>query len=62
MKSKKNCPCSGTEKKQYWSRLMKSEKVHKISLGAENFEKSITHAKGDNWRRKEVKKVAKKRS
>ena len=61
MKSKKNCSSAG-ERKQYWSNLMESKKVHKISFGAENFEKSITHAKGENWRRKEVKKTAKKKS
>jgi hypothetical protein len=61
MKSKKNCPCSGSERKQYWTHLMESKKVHKMSSGAENFEKSITHAQGNNWRRKETKKTAKKK-
>lgn len=62
MKSKKNCPCSENSRKQYWSNLMESKKVHKISMGAANLEKCITHAKGDNWRRKETKKARHKKS
>lgn len=60
MKSKKSCPCSDSQRKQYWSKLMESTKVCKMSSGAQNFEKSITHAHGNNWRRKETKKCAKK--
>ena len=45
--------------KEYWKRLMRSGH-NKISEGAINFEKSISTAKKDNWRRKEhVKKSGK---
>jgi len=41
--------------KQYWTNLMHSTQ-NKISRGAANIFKTITFARGENWRRKNDKK------
>jgi hypothetical protein len=41
--------------KEYWQRCMESTQK-KLSRGAENINKIITWARGDNWRRKNEKK------
>lgn len=41
--------------KEYWLNLMRSTQI-KISRGAANIFKTITFARGENWRRKNVKK------
>jgi hypothetical protein len=40
---------------EYWRNLMHST-CKKMSLGAQAITKLITHARGDNWRRKNEKK------
>ncbi|HEV2917344.1 MAG TPA: hypothetical protein VGW78_06400 [Candidatus Babeliales bacterium] len=40
---------------EYWRKLMDSTRK-KMSSGAQAITKLITHAHGDNWRRKEGKK------
>jgi len=41
--------------REYWQRMMESTRK-KMSLGAQNINKTISWARGDNWRRKNEKK------
>jgi len=58
MESKKTCSC--LKAKQYTSNRIRSKKIDNFSCGALNFEKTITHGHGENWRRKEKQKSSKK--